>query len=68
MAIQDIATGEKLKAAHGVKLRVAEETVTKFADFCLRPDNMQDVAYGSRVFPIDDGASFINLSVQIGFV
>ena len=35
------------------------ETVKKFVDYCLRPDNIQDVAYGSRLVDVDDGTSFI---------
>ena len=32
-----------------------EPTVEKFVDFCLRPDNIQDVAFGSRGVKLDDG-------------
>ena len=40
-------------------MNVDPETVKKFVDFCLRPDNIQDVAYGSRLVDVDDGTSFI---------
>ena len=39
-------------------MKVDEATVEKFVDFCLRPDNIQDVAFGSRGVKLDDGASF----------
>jgi len=37
---------EKVKAARGVAKKVDEATVEKFVDFCLRPDSLQDVAFG----------------------
>ena len=40
-------------------MNVDPETVKKFVDFCLRPDNIQNVAYGSRLVDVDDGTSFI---------
>ena len=39
----------------GVKMKVDEATVEKFVDFCLRPDDIQDVAFGSRAVKLDDG-------------
>ena len=59
IAIKECASAKKQKATHGVKMSVKPETVKAFVDFCLRPDNIQDVAYGSRVFKVDDGTSFI---------
>ena len=58
LGIQEIRSGKKLKASHGVKMNVDQETVKKFVDYCLRPDNIQDVAYGSRVVDVDDGTFF----------
>ena len=43
----------------GCKMHVDKETVKKFVDYCLRPSNIQDVAYRSRVVDVDDGTSFI---------
>ena len=40
-------------------MKVDPETVKKFVDYCLRPDNIQDVAYGSRLVDAGDGTSFI---------
>ena len=34
-------------------MNVDPDTVKKFDDYCLRPDNIQDVAYGSRVVEVD---------------
>ena len=42
-----MCSGKKQKAAQGVKMSVDKETVMKFVDYCLRPDNVHDVAYGS---------------------
>ena len=56
--------GKKTKASHGFKMNVDKETVKKFVDFCLRPDNIKDVADGSRFVEVDDGTSFIR---PIGF-
>ena len=49
------AAGTKKKAEHGGKMNVDPDTVKKFVDYCLRPDNIQDVAYGSRLVEIDNG-------------
>jgi hypothetical protein len=40
-------------------MKVDEATVEKFVDFCLRPDNIQNVANGARAVKLDDGTSFI---------
>jgi len=59
LALKELASGKKQKAPQGVKMKVDEATVEKFVDFCLRPDNIQDVAFGSRAVKLDDGTSFI---------
>ena len=59
LALQEFASGKKEKASRGVAMKVDEATVEKFVDFCLRPDNIQDVAFGSRAVKLDDGTSFI---------
>ena len=40
-------------------MRMKVETVESFVDFCLRPDNIQDVAYGTRAIKNEDGTAFI---------
>ena len=57
--IEAIRSGHKKKAENGGKMHVDPDTVKKFVDYCLRPDNIQDVAYGSRVVEVDDGTSFV---------
>ena len=54
LGVQEMHSGKKQKAAHSVKMSVDKETVKKFVD-CLRPDNVHEVAYGSRLVDIDDG-------------
>ena len=50
-------SGKKQKAAHGLNMNVDNDTITKFVDYCLRPDNVQDVAHGRRQVDVDDGTS-----------
>ena len=57
--IEAIRSGIKQKKTCGGKMKVDPETVKKFVDYCLRPDNIQDVAYGSRLVDAGDGTSFI---------
>ena len=59
LALQEFASGKKEKASRGVAMKVDEATVENFVNFCLRPDNIQDVAFGSRGVKLDDGTSFI---------
>ena len=59
LALQEFASGKKEKASRDVAMKVDEATVEKFVDFCLRPDNIQDIAFGSRGVKLDDGTSFI---------
>ena len=59
LALQEFASAKKEKASRGVAMKVDEATVEKFVDFCLRPDNIQHVAFGSRGVKLDDGTSFI---------
>ena len=49
IGIQEFASGKKQKATHGVKMSVKPETVKTCVDFCLRPDNIQNVVYVSWV-------------------
>ena len=58
-AIAETKSGNKQKAVHGVAMRMKVETVESFVDFCLRPDNIQDVAYGTRAIKNEDGTAFI---------
>jgi len=48
LALQELASGKKQKAPRGVAMKVDAATVEKFVDFCLRPDNIQDVAFGFK--------------------
>ena len=57
LAIAETESGEKPKATRGVAMNMDKET--KFVDFCLRPDNIQDVAYGTRAIKNEDGTAFI---------
>ena len=58
-AIAETENGKKQKAVHGVAMRMKVETVESFVDFCLKPDNIQDVAYGTRAIKNEDGTAFI---------
>ena len=40
-------------------MNVVPDTVKKFVNYCVRPDNIQDMAYGSRFVEVDDGTFFI---------
>ena len=55
LALQECASGKKQKASRGVAMKVDEATVEKFVDFCLRPDNIQDVAFGLKQHRNDQG-------------
>ena len=59
LAISESQSGKKAKATRGVALNMDKETVEKFVDFCLRPDNIQDVAYGTRAIKNKAGTGFI---------
>ena len=59
LAIAETDSGKKTKATRGVAMNMDKETVEKFVDFCLRPDNIQDVAYGTRAIKNEDGTAFI---------
>ena len=49
----------KKKAGRGVKMKMKQEIVETFIDFCLRPDNIQGVAFGTKALMNDDGTAFI---------
>ena len=59
LARHEFASGKKEQAVRGEAMKVDKATMEKFVDFCLRPDNIQDVAYGSRGVKLDDNKSFI---------
>ena len=40
LGIQEIRSGKKHKASHGVRMNADKKTVKKFVDYCLRPDNI----------------------------
>ena len=59
LAITEAENGKKRKGTTGVAMYMTLETVKTFVDFCLRPDNIQDVAYGTRAIKNEDGTAFI---------
>ena len=58
-AIAETENWKKQKAVNGVAMRMKVETVESFVDFCLRPDNIQDVACGTRAIKNEDDTAFI---------
>ena len=40
-------------------MNMDKATVEKLVDFCLRPDNIQDLAYGTSAIKNEDGTAFI---------
>ena len=47
-AIAETENGRKAKAGLGVAMKMKFETVESYVDFCLRAENIQDVAYVTR--------------------
>ena len=60
--IESIRSGKKQTACHGGKTNVDKETGNKFVDYCLRPDDIQDVVYGSRLVKATEPKWHLHLS------